>query len=88
VFQKQYGIVAANRGAQQASGIERIRRENNAQPRNVREHALAALRVIDGAAGKISADGHANHDGHENALFERQRITDSSSRICIIAGQM
>ena len=26
--------------------------------------------------------------GEENALFERQRISGSSSRNCIIAGQM
>ena len=26
--------------------------------------------------------------GHENALAERQRITDNSFRICIMAGQM
>ena len=52
------------------------------------EDALAALRVIDGAAGEISADGDANHTGQENPLFERQRMTGSSSRICIIAGQM
>src|SRR5580692_3548996 len=27
-------------------------------------------------------------NGQEKTLFERQRITESSSRICIIAGQM
>src|ERR1700691_5253736 len=62
VFEKQDGIVAANGGAQQSGGIERVRGKYYAQPGNMREHALAALRVIDRASGKISADGHANHN--------------------------
>src|ERR1700683_1651432 len=68
-FQKQYRIVAADCGAQQSSGIERVRWEDNPEPRNVREHALAALRVINCAAGKISADGDSNYDRARKSII-------------------
>src|SRR6202051_2407073 len=49
------GIIAADGGAQQSRGILRVRREDYAQPGNVREDALATLGVIDGAAGQVAA---------------------------------
>ena len=61
VFQEQHGIVAADGGAQQAAGVEGVRRKNHVQAGNVRENAFAALAVIDGAAVQISADGHTDH---------------------------
>ena len=63
MLEEQDRVVAADRGAQQAGGVLRVRRKHDAQPGDVREDALAALRVIDGAAGEVSADGDANHDG-------------------------
>src|ERR1017187_1503461 len=62
MFEKQYRIVATDGCAQQARGVLRVRRENDAQTGNVRKDALATLRVVDGTAGKVSADGNANHD--------------------------
>src|ERR1035441_6623903 len=59
MFQKQYWIVAANRSAQQSIRIQRIGRKHHAQPWNVREDAFAALRVVDGAAGQVAANRHA-----------------------------
>ena len=56
VLQEQHRIVAANRRAQQAVGVERIRRQHHPHARRVGEDAFAALRVIDGAAGEIAAD--------------------------------
>ena len=47
------------------------------------EDALAALRVIDRAAGEIAADGDADHRGREKSLFERQRISGNSLRSCM-----
>ena len=61
MFEKQHRIVAADGGAQQAVGVEGVRRKDDAQAGDVGEDALAGLRVIDGAAGEIAADGHANH---------------------------
>ena len=46
VFEKQNRIVAADGRAQQSVGVEGVRREDNAQARNVREDAFARLRVI------------------------------------------
>ncbi len=61
MLQEQYGIVAADRRAQQTVCVQRIRRKADAQPGNMREDAFAALRVIDRAAGQVSANGNA-HD--------------------------
>ena len=63
VLEKQHRVVAANRSTQQARRIQCVRRKNHAQTRNVGEHALAALRVINRAAGQISANRHANYHG-------------------------
>src|SRR5580700_4544395 len=52
---------APDRGAQQSCGIQRVRGKHDAQSGDMREHALAALRVINRAAGKISADGDSNY---------------------------
>ena len=68
VLEKQHRIVAANRRAQQAGGIKRIRRKHHAQAGNVREDALAALRVINRAAGQVSADRDANHAGRRERI--------------------
>ena len=88
VLEEQNRIVAADGGAQQAAGIQRVRRHHHAQAGDVRELHLAALAVIDGAAVQIAADGDAQHDGAEKPPLERQRMVASSSRICIMAGQM
>ena len=88
MFEEQDRIVAADRRAQQARGIERIGREDDAQSGSMGEDALAALRVINSSAGQIAANRDANTSGDEKALFERQRMVGSSSRNCIIAGQM
>ena len=57
VLEEEHGIVRAHGRAQQAAEIERRGRHHHAQPGNVRERHLAALAVIDRAAGQISADG-------------------------------
>ena len=56
MFQEQHRIFAADRRAQQAAGIERVRREYNAQAGNMREGHFTALAVINGAAIQIAAD--------------------------------
>src|ERR1041385_450123 len=43
MLQKHYGIVAANRRAQQPICIQGVRRETHAQSRIMREQAFAAL---------------------------------------------
>ena len=63
VLEEKHRIIGANRGAQQAAGIQRIRWHDDAQAWDVRELHLAALAVIDGAAVQVSADGHAQHHG-------------------------
>ena len=63
VFEEKDGIVAADGGAQQAGGVERVRWKHHPQPGNVGKDTLAALRVIDGSAGKVAANGHANDAG-------------------------
>ena len=88
VLEKQHRIVAADRGAQQAVGVESVGWENHADAGSVGEDALAALRVVDRAAGEIAADGDADHGRREKPLFERQRISGSSLRSWCIAGQM
>src|ERR1039458_4673415 len=63
VLEKQHWVVAADGGAQQSGGILRVRWENDAEAGDVRKDTLAALRMVDGAAGQVSADRDANHDG-------------------------
>ena len=63
MLEEHDGIVAANGGAQQAGDIERGGRHHHAQARAMRENRFAALAVIHRAAGKIAADGHAQHGG-------------------------
>ena len=63
VLEEQHGIVGANGGAQQSADIERGGRHHHAQAGDVREDNFAALAVINGAAGEISADGNANDRG-------------------------
>src|ERR1700688_1878887 len=60
VLKEHHWIVAANRSAKQTSRIERVRRKDHAHPRGMGEDALAALRVIDGAAGKVSANRNSD----------------------------
>ncbi len=62
VFQKQDRIVATNRSAQQSRGIQGIRGEHHTQAWNMCEDALPALRVINRAAGQVSANRDANHN--------------------------
>src|SRR5258708_26895586 len=61
MFQEQHRIVAADGRAQQTVCVHCIRWEAYAQPGNMREDALAALRVIDRAAGQVAA----NSDAHD-----------------------
>ena len=81
VFQKKHRIVAADCGAQQPVGVQCIRWKDYAQPWNMRKDALAGLRVVDGAAGQIAADGHADHgrsgpDSIRAPAHQRQFIVD------------
>ena len=61
VLEEQHRIVAADGGAQQAGGVQRVGRKDHVHAGGVGEDALAALRVIDGAAGEIASDGDADH---------------------------
>src|ERR1700722_19750893 len=63
VLQKQNRVVAADGGAQQSSGIERVGWEHDSHAGSMREDALATLRVVDRASGEITADGNANDHG-------------------------
>src|SRR5579864_2759138 len=61
VLEEENRVIAADRGAEKSGGIECVRRKDDAQAGKMREHAFAALGVIDGSAGQISADGDTNH---------------------------
>ena len=56
VLEEQHRIVAADRGAEQARSVLRVRREHDADAGAVREDALAGLAVIRRAAAQVSAD--------------------------------
>src|SRR5579862_1293272 len=68
VLQEQYGVIASNCGAQQSGRIQSIRRKNHPQPGDMGEDALAALRMIDRAAGEISPDRNANYHGTRECI--------------------
>ena len=57
VFEEEHGVVAADGGAQESVGVEGVGGEDDADAGGVGEDAFAVLRVIDGAAGEIAADG-------------------------------
>ena len=59
-FEKQHRVVAADRGAQQAVGVQRRGRHHHAQSRQVGKDRFARLAVIDGASRQVSANGHAD----------------------------
>src|SRR2546429_6591 len=63
VFQKQHGVVAPDRGPQQAVRVECGAGADHAQPRHGREDHGARLRVIDRPAFQVSAVGHSNDRG-------------------------
>src|SRR5437762_4484957 len=63
VLEEEHRIVAADRRAQQARGIDGRRRIHDADAGAVREDALARLAVIRAAAAQVAADRHADHDG-------------------------
>ena len=88
MLEEEHGIVAADGGAQQAVGVESVGGKDDAQAGGVGEDAFAGLRVIDGAAGEIAADGHADDGGHGEPPLERQRMSGSSLRSWCMAGQM
>src|SRR5208283_164137 len=63
VLEEHHRIVAANGGAQKTGDIQRGGRHDHAQAGAMRKDGFAALTVINGAAGEIAADGHANDGG-------------------------
>ena len=67
VLEEEHRILAPERGAQQAGGIARARRERDQQPGHVGEDRLAALAVPDGAALQVAAD----RDAHDHRARER-----------------
>src|SRR6266705_6352321 len=68
VFEEQYRVIAADRSAQQARGVERVGREHDAQSGSMREGALAALRVINRAARQITADRHPDYQRRRESV--------------------
>src|SRR4051812_7814605 len=60
VLKKHHRIIATNGCSQETRSIERIRRKDYPHAGSVGKDALPTLRVINGAAGKISTDGYAN----------------------------
>src|SRR6266853_2019257 len=69
MFEKQYWVIAANSGAQQARRIERVRREDHAQSGSMSKDALAALRVVNGAARQIPANRNADHQRRRECII-------------------
>ena len=63
VFEKEDGVVAANGGAQKAVGVEGVGGKHNAEAGSVGEDTFAGLRVVNGAAGEVAADGHTDDGG-------------------------
>jgi hypothetical protein len=63
VLEEEDGVVAADGGAQKAVGVEGVGGKDNAQAGSVGEDAFAGLGVVNGAAGKVAADGHADDGG-------------------------
>ena len=61
VLAEQHRVVAANRRAQQAGGVLRVRRKHDADARRVREDRDARLAVVRRAAAQVAADRHADH---------------------------
>ena len=61
MLQEDHRVLAADRGAEQPGGVERGRRHDHPQPRQVREQHLRRLAVVHRAAGEIPAAGRA-HD--------------------------
>ena len=68
VFKEQHRIIRPNRCAQQSAHIERRRRHNHAQPRNMSEDHLAALAVVNRTARQITA----NRDPDNNIIAANQ----------------
>ena len=60
-LEEQHRVVAADGRPQQAGGVGGVRRIGDAQPRAVREDALARLAVVERAAAQVAADGRADH---------------------------
>src|ERR1041385_7656402 len=69
MFEEEYRIVGADGGAEQAARVEGRRWEHNAQARDVREHHLAGLAVIDSAAVEIAADRNADDHARGNTVM-------------------
>ena len=61
VLAEQHRVVAADRRAQQPGRVLRVRREDDADARRVREDRDARLAVIRRAAAQVAADRHADH---------------------------
>ena len=63
VLEEEHGVVAADGGAEESVGVEGVGGEDDANAGGVGEEAFAGLRVIDGSAGEIAADGDADDGG-------------------------
>ena len=61
VLEEQHRVVAADRRAQQAGRVLRVRRKRDADAGAVREDALARLAVVRRAAAQVAADRDADH---------------------------
>ena len=62
VLEEQHRIVAADRGPQQADGVDRGRRKRDADAGTVREDALARLAVVRAAAAQVPANRRADDE--------------------------
>src|SRR3989442_1303145 len=67
VLEEQHRVVAADRGAEQAVGVERGARAQDAESGDGREHDRAGLGVVDRAALQVAAVG----DPHDEGAAER-----------------
>src|SRR5690606_36311569 len=63
VLEEQYGVVAADRRSQQSGRIHGVAREDDTDPRTVREDALARLAVVRRAPAQVAADGRPDDHG-------------------------
>ena len=63
MLEEQHRILRAQRRSQQSIGVERVGRHHDVQARDMGEHHLAALAVVDRAAAQVTPGGDADDDG-------------------------
>jgi len=88
VLEEDDRVLAADRGAEEAVASSARGRADHPEPRDGGEQGCAGLRMVDRTPFQVPPYVTRTTTGELKKLFERHRMSASSLRSCMNAGQM